>query len=78
MLLPETLQAYLSGSQICGEYGDPWDVGVGLNWFPYRTKNLRANAQVLFLDESPVGSNASPQPVGADGVVYSVDLELNF
>lgn len=78
MLLPETLQAYLSGSQIFGEYGDPWDVGVGLNWFPYRTKNLRANAQVLFLDESPVGNNASPQPVGADGVVYSVDLELNF
>ncbi len=26
MVLPQSLQAYVSGSKIYGEYGDPWDV----------------------------------------------------
>ena len=35
MLKPDYLQAYVSGSQVFGEYGDPWDVGVGLTYFPF-------------------------------------------
>lgn len=78
MLVPRTWQAYLSGSKIFGEYGDPWDVAVGLNWFPFGNKNLRANTQLLFLDESPVGGLPTPAVVGGDGTVVTLDLELNF
>ena len=37
MLVPRVWQIYLSGSKIFGEYGDPWDVALGVNWFPYET-----------------------------------------
>jgi hypothetical protein len=78
MVVPRTLQAYLSGSKIFGEYGDPWDAALGFNWFPYRNQNLRANFQLLYLDESPVGYSSVPFIVGGDGTVISVDLMLRF
>jgi hypothetical protein len=78
MLIPRTLQAYVAGSKIFGEYGQPWDAGVGFNWFPYGKKSLRANLQVLYLDRAPVGSSSLPYIVGAEGTVVTADLELKF
>ena len=53
MLLPQTLQAYVAGSKINGQYGDPWDVSVGANWFPLKRRELRVNTQFLYLDGRP-------------------------
>jgi hypothetical protein len=78
MLVPQTVQAYLSGSKIFGEYGDPWDFSAGLNWFPYKNQNLRVNGQLLYLDQSPVGYTSVPFIVGGDGFVWTLDLMLNF
>lgn len=78
MLIPRTLQGYLSGSKIFGEYGEPWDVAVGMNWFPFGNKYVRANTQFLYLDESAVGGLPTPSVVGGDGTVVTLDLELNF
>ena len=35
MVMPRSLQAYLGRVDIDGEYGDPWDARVGLNWYPW-------------------------------------------
>jgi hypothetical protein len=78
MLIPRVLQIYVAGSKIFGEYGQPWDASLGFNWFPYRKKNLRANLQMLYLDNSPVGSSSLPYIVGADGLAITADLELKF
>ena len=78
MLLPQSLQAYLSGSKIYGEYGDPWDTAVGLNWFPMKRRELRVNFQGLYLDRSPVGYASVPFIVGGDGWVITTDVMLNF
>jgi hypothetical protein len=78
MLVPKTLQVYLSGSKIFGEYGDPYDVGVGLNWFPYGNRILRVNTQLLYLDDSPVGYSSVPFALGGNGTVWSTDLMLAF
>jgi hypothetical protein len=78
MLMPKTLQVYLSGSKIFGEYGDPYDVGVGLNWFPYGNRILRVNTQLLYLDDSPVGYSSVPFALGGNGTVWSTDLMLAF
>lgn len=78
MLLPRKLQAYLTGSYIFGEYGEPWDVSVGANWFPFRERLVRLNAELLYLDRSPVGYSSVPFVVGGTGLVFQTNLEMAF
>jgi hypothetical protein len=78
MLVPRSVQAYVSGSKIFGEYGDPWDVALGVNWFPMKRKELRVNVQGLYLDRSPVGYASVPFIVGGDGWVFTTDVNLSF
>ena len=78
MLLPQTLQTYVAASKIDGEYGDPWDVSLGVNWFPMKRRELRLNSQFLYVDRSPVGNSALPFIVGANGWVFSTDVMLSF
>lgn len=78
MVVPKRLQLYLAGSKIYGEYGDPWDIALGANFFPFRRQEVRLTAQMLYLDESPVGYNSVPFAVGGDGLVLSFDLMLSF
>jgi hypothetical protein len=78
MLLPKTLQAYLSGSQIWGEYGDPYDLAVGVNYFPLQRRDLRVNVMGLWVKNSPVGYTAYPVPVGGNGFTFVTDFSLAF
>jgi hypothetical protein len=78
MVLPQSLQGYVSGSKIFGQYGDPWDVAVGLNWFPMHRRELRVNVQGLYLQDSPVGYASVPFIVGGNGWVLTTDVMLNF
>ena len=78
MVLPQSLQAYVSGSKIYGEYGDPWDTALGVNWYPMKRRELRVNVQGLYLQDSPVGYASVPFVVGGNGWVFSTDLMLNF
>lgn len=78
MVIPKTLQLYASGSKIFGEYGDPYDVALGLNWFPFKRRDLRVNVMGLYVDRSPVGYTAYPVPVGSDGFTLVTDVSLAF
>jgi hypothetical protein len=78
MIVRDFLQAYGSASVIWGQYGDPTEFGLGLNWFPFRRKEMRINNQLLFLDHSPVGGTSYPQAVGGTGVVFSTDFIVAF
>lgn len=78
MLIPRTLQLYLSGSQIWGEYGDPYDIALGFNYFPFKRRDLRVNFMALYTKNSPVGYTAYPVPVGANGVTVVTDFALAF
>jgi len=78
MLVPQTWQLYLSGSKVFGEYGDPWDVGLGVNWFPYKTRQFRVNGELLHLSDSPVGNLSLPSIVGGNGTVFYANAELRF
>lgn len=78
MLLPTTLQVYAGASKIWGEYGNPWDVALGINWWPWKKRGFRVNAEMLHLENSPVGSNFLPYPVGATGWVFATSAELSF
>lgn len=79
MMLPKRLQLYVSGSKIYGEYGDPYDVALGTNWWPLRdNRKLRVNAELLYLYDSPVGYTSVPFTVGGNGTVFNTNLELVF
>jgi hypothetical protein len=78
MLVPRTLQAYLSGSEILGRYGNGSEVRAGLNWYVARERGLRLNAEWIHLNNCPVGYTAVPYPVGGNGNVFHADFEMNF
>ena len=78
MFMPKYLQGYISGSKIFGEYGDPWDTAVGVNWYPFRHRLLRVNGELLYMKDSAVGYSSIPYQVGGDGVAFNTNLEMKF
>ncbi len=78
MVVPRTIQAYLSGSAILGRYGNSSEVRAGLNWYLVKERGLRFNAEWLHLNKCPVGYTAVPYPVGGSGDVFHVNVEMNF
>jgi hypothetical protein len=78
MLLPETLQAYVSGSKIFGRYGDPWDARIGVNWFPWHYKGIRWNNEMIYVQNSPVGALSLPYAVGGKGPIFLSTFEVFY
>jgi hypothetical protein len=78
MFVPKYLQGYVAGSKIFGEYGDPWDTALGVNWYPFRNRLLRLNGELLYMEDSPVGYSSIPYQVGGDGVAFHTNLEMKF
>jgi hypothetical protein len=78
MAVPKILQAYVSWSQIFGRYGDASDFRVGGSWYFMKERGLRVNGELIHANKSPVGYTAYPLPVGGNGNVFHVNLEMNF
>lgn len=78
MAVRNLLQVYLSGAAIRGRYGDSSEVRAGANYFPMKERGFRVNAEWLHLNKSPVGYTAVPYPVGGNGDIFHVNIELNF
>jgi hypothetical protein len=78
MLIPKQLQAYVAGSEVFGQYGKPWDVTVGLNWYPFLRREMHINAQAIYLDRSPVGGLSYPYIVGGNGWLFNTDFIITF
>ncbi len=78
MVIPKQLQAYVAGSQIFGQYGNPWDVTAGLNWYPFSRREMHINAEAIYLNHSPVGGSSYPYVVGGNGWVFNTDVIVTF
>ena len=78
MVVPRKLQVYVGYSKIMGEYGDPRDHSIGINWFPFEQRLLRINTELLYLKNSPVGYPSVPMLVGGNGTVFMTSLEMVF
>jgi hypothetical protein len=78
MAIPKTLQFYTGGSTIKGQFGNPYDFRMGLNWFPWQNRVVRWNTEGLYLNKSPVGYTSVPFSLGATGWVFHTNLELAF
>ena len=53
-------------------------VRSGANWYFTGDRGLRVNGEYIYVRRSPVGYTAYPMPVGADGPVFHINLEMNF
>jgi hypothetical protein len=78
MVVDRKLQAYATYSSIDGQYGDPSEFTLGLNWFPFKTKAFRVNGEYINVKNSPVGYLSYPTVVGANGSVFMLNLELFY
>jgi hypothetical protein len=78
MAVKNVLQLYGSGSQVFGDYGKPSEFRIGANWYFARERGLRLNGEFINVNHSPVGYTAYPMPVGANGPIFHVNLEMNF
>lgn len=78
MVMPELLQGYAGVSKVSGEYGDPWDLRLGVNWHPWRNHTVRWNTEYLHTERSPVGGLSLPTLVGGNGDTYYSSFQVNF
>jgi len=78
MVVPRVLQLYIGYSKINGEYGNPHDHAIGINWTPFKERLLRINTEFLYLKNSPVGYPSVPMLVGGNGTIFSTSLEMVF
>ncbi|HEU4391360.1 MAG TPA: hypothetical protein VFV34_26410 [Blastocatellia bacterium] len=78
MPITKVLQLYSGVSRINGQFGDPFDVRAGANWFPWANRVVRWNTEWLYLRNSPVGYSSVPFTVGGRGSVFHSSVELAF
>jgi hypothetical protein len=78
MILPKQLQAYVAGSEVFGQYGTPWDISAGLNWYPFKRREVHVNVQGIYDSHSPVGGLSYPYIVGGNGFIFNTDVIITF
>jgi hypothetical protein len=55
-ILERKVQIYTGTSQIYGQFGDSSEYLIGVNWFPFGSRNLKVNAMVIDVNRSAVSS----------------------
>jgi hypothetical protein len=78
MVVPQVMQLYVGHSKIFGQYGKPWDLRIGTNYFPFKNHVIRWNTEALYLYKSPVGYTSVPFVIGGKGWVFHTSFELAF
>ena len=51
MAVPKILQLYFGASQMYGDYGDPWEVRGGANWYVMKERGIRVNGEWMYVNE---------------------------
>jgi len=78
MAVPKLFQVYFGNSGIYGQFGNASEVRAGANWYPVKQRGFRVNREFITVNHAPVGYTAYPMPVGANGSIFHLNLELNF
>jgi hypothetical protein len=56
MIVPRRAELYAATSYVFSDYGRPKEFIFGGNYYPWNTRNLRLNTQLINVDHSPVSS----------------------
>ena len=80
--IPRTLEVYGATSQIYGDsdagFGDSYEYILGMNWYPFDTRNHRMNLQYIDVTRSPVSSTFGYYVGGQEGATYSAAFSIFF
>jgi hypothetical protein len=80
--VPKKLELYAATSQIYGDedagFGNSHEYLIGLNWYPFNTRNHRLNVQFIDVTRSPVGSTFGYYTGGQSGQTGSVAFSVYF
>lgn len=80
--IKQKLELYGITSQIYGDddagFGDSSEYGIGMNWYPYPTRNHRLNLQLLDVNRSPVSSTFGYYTGGQDGWTLASSFSIFF
>jgi hypothetical protein len=80
--IKQKLEVYGITSQIYGDddagFGDSSEYGIGMNWYPYPTRNHRLNLQLLDVNKSPVSSTFGYYTGGQDGWTLASSFSIFF
>lgn len=74
MIVPNRIELYGATSYIFSKYGHPKEFIYGGNYYPWNTRNLRMNIQVINVDRSPVSSTFGFYIGQIRGQVFSIGM----
>jgi hypothetical protein len=77
-VLRSRLEPMVRGSFIHGLYRDSGEVSVGANWYPFPTRWIWLNLEVIGVKNSPYVSGYYVYSVGQTGVVVALQFLLRF
>ena len=80
--IPKKFELYVATSQIYGDkdagFSDSSEYLIGMNYYPWNTRNHRLNAQIIDINRSPVSSTFGYYTGGQDGTTVSVAFSIFF
>ena len=74
MIVPKRFELYGATSYVFGQYGNPKEFIVGGNYYPWNTRNIRLNLQLINVDHSPVNSTFGFYLGQLTGKVFTIGL----
>jgi hypothetical protein len=74
MIVPKRLELYGGTSYIFGQYGNSKEFIVGTNYYPWDTRNIRLNTQLINVDHSPVSSTFGFYIGQQTGPIFSIGM----
>ena len=74
MIVPKRFELYGATSYIFGKFADPKEFIVGTNYYPWDTRNIRLNTQLIEVDHSPVSSTFGFYVGQQTGPIFSIGV----
>lgn len=77
MVVPKMVALYGVTSTIRDEFKrNPWEAGLGLNIYPYRTRSWRINAQAMHVYKAAAGGVFGLYTAGQTGMNFSIGTDI--
>jgi len=72
--ITKKVELYGATSYVFGQFGQPKEFIVGGNYYPWDTRNIRMNVQLINVDHSPVSSTFGFYVGGLTGQVFTIGV----
>jgi hypothetical protein len=78
MIVPKRFELYGATSYVFSDYGHPKEFIVGSNYYPWNTRNIRLNTQLINVDHSPVNRTFGFYLGQITGQVFTIGMTVLY